>query len=182
MTWSPWYTTAAAGLLLCFWAVGAHNRLMALRNAIHAAWTPLDALLAERGQALALLCDALRAHRPDEPAVPDAALAAAAQVRVAADKVRSRPSSAEAVAGLAAAEAALAPTLARLPALLADDGGAPPDAALAAALAALPTQQARLSFARESFNQAVGTYNAAVQQFPTLLLAPLLRFGRAGAL
>ena len=37
--------------VLLFWAIGAHNRLIALRNAIGSAWAQLDALL-KRRQAL----------------------------------------------------------------------------------------------------------------------------------
>ncbi|EHR69742.1 hypothetical protein BurJ1DRAFT_0863 [Burkholderiales bacterium JOSHI_001] len=182
MSSSSWFTTAGAALLLCFWALGAHNRLMALRSAIHAAWGPLDTLLTERGQSLAALCERLRPHLPDEQAALDAGLAAVTQVRVGVDQVRLKPSSGDAVAGLAAAEAALAPTLARLPTLLPADSPARQDDELVAALAALPTLDAHLSFARSTFNQAAQTYNAAVQQFPTLLLAPALGFGRAGVL
>jgi LemA protein len=182
MTSTSWFTTAGVALLLCFWALGAHNRLMALRSAIHAAWGPLDTLLTERGQTLAALWEGLRPHLPDEQAALDAGLAALTQVRVGVDQVRPKPSSADAVARLVAAEAALAPTLARLPTLLGADSPALQDADLAAALAALPTQDAHLSFARSAFNQAVSAYNAAVQQFPTVLLAPALGFGRAGVL
>lgn len=182
MTSFSWFTTAGVALLLCFWAVGAHNRLMALRSAIHTAWGPLDILLTERGQALAALCERLRPHLPDEQAVLDAGLAAVTQVRVAVEQVRLKPSAADAVAGLAAAEAALAPTLARLPTLLPPDSPALQDPDFGATLAALPTLDAHLSFARSAFNQAALAYNAAVHQFPTLVLAPALGFGRAGAL
>lgn len=182
MTWSSWYTAAGAGLLLCFWVVGAHNRLMGLRSAIHAAWPPLDKLLTERGQALVQLCEGLRPHLPNEQETLDACLAAVGQVRVATETVRSRPSSADAVARLVAAEAALEPSLARLSALQAPGGDLPLDAALAEALAALPLLQAQRAYARDAFNQAVAAYNAAAHQFPTQMLTPLLRFGRAGAL
>jgi LemA protein len=182
MTSSSRFAAAGAALLLCFWALGAHNRLMGLRSAIHAAWGPLDTLLTERGLALAALCEQLRPHLPDEHAALDAGLAAALQVRVAAERVRQKPSVADAVAGLAAAEAALAPTLARLPTLLAADSPALQGTELAATLAALPTLDAHLSFARSAFNQAALAYNAAVHQFPTVMLAPALGFGRAGAL
>jgi LemA protein len=182
MTSSSWFTTAGVALLLCFWAVGAHNRLMELRRAIHPTWGPLDTLLSERGLALAALCEQLRPHLPDEQAVLDAGLAAVAQVRVAAELVRQKPSAADAVAGLAAAEAALAPTLARLPTLLSADSPALDGTDISAALASLPTLEAHLSFARSAFNQAALAYNAAVHQFPTVVLAPALGFGRAGAL
>jgi LemA protein len=38
----------------------------------------------------------------------------------------------------------------------------------------------RLAFARQVFNEAAEAYNAAISLFPTRLLVPMFRFGRAG--
>ena len=43
-----------------------------------------------------------------------------------------------------------------------------------------PASDAALDFARREFNAAVAAYNAAVRQFPTVLVARLFGF-RAGA-
>jgi LemA protein len=39
---------------------------------------------------------------------------------------------------------------------------------------------ARLAFARQLFNEAAEAYNAAIALFPTRLLVPMFRFGKAG--
>ncbi|MDE2567226.1 MAG: LemA family protein, partial [Burkholderiales bacterium] len=54
--------------------------------------------------------------------------------------------------------------------------------ALAAGTAAWREAEARLAFARQLYNEAGETYDAAIAQFPTRLLLPLFRFGRAGRL
>jgi LemA protein len=172
----------AAAALLVFWALGAHNRLVALRNAIIGAWAQVDEPLKRRAAALAALVAGLRQHLPDESSALDAALAAQAQLQSAADALGARPALAPRAAGLATAESALAAALARLLALLdqrrelaaADD--------LAPHLSALRDAAQRLVFARQLFNDAVRNYNDAVHQFPTRLLAGLFGFGSAGLL
>ena len=56
----------AGAALLVFWMLGAHNRLVALRNAIIAAWAQVDEPLQRRAAALQPLVAGLRAQLPDE--------------------------------------------------------------------------------------------------------------------
>ena len=49
-------------------------------------------------------------------------------------------------------------------------------------VAALRDATQRMVFARQLFNDAVGSYNAAARQFPTRLLSALFGFGAAGML
>ncbi len=172
----------AAAALLVFWMLGAHNRLVALRNAIIAAWAQVDEPLQRRAAALLPLVDALRAHLPDEQGALDAVQAAQTQFQSAADALRTRPAMAPRAAALVSAEAALQATLSRLLALLeqrTDLAGADD---LAPHVAALRDTGQRLAFARQLFNDAVRSYNEAAHQFPTRLLSSLFGFGPAGTL
>jgi LemA protein len=163
----------AGAALLVFWTLGAYNRLQSLRNLIIDAWAQFDEPLQRRSQALAALLDRL----PDDEAGTPAALAdAQAQLKAAADALRRRPASAPRAAALSAAEAALAPPLARLLLQLEQR----PLAEAAEPLAALHDANQRMGFARQLFNDAVRGYNAAVRQFPTRLLSGLFGFGSAG--
>src|SRR5690349_11600412 len=82
--------------LLVFWAIGAYNRLVRLRNAVVAAWTPVDSALRRR-QALAIeLAELLQAAEPDVidaegRAALHAVLAATRQAQAAAEHVQVRP-------------------------------------------------------------------------------------------
>jgi len=172
----------AAAALLLSWALGAHNRLVALRNAIIAAWAQVDEPLKRRAAALAALVAGLRQHLPDESGALDAALAAQSQLQAAADALSARPAMAPRASALSAAEAALSAALSRLLALLEQRSGLASADDLAPHVAALRDAAQRLAFARQLFNDAVHQYNEAAQQFPTRLVAGLFGFGAAGPL
>ncbi len=172
----------AALAVLFFWMLGAHNRVVALRSPINAAWAQLEAVLLARRQALAELLVAAEPRLAGERAALDAVVQAQAEVGRAMEALRGKPADADRVAALAQAEATLAPVLARLCSLIEQQPDWREDAALAGPLQALRDVPARWQFARQVFNEAAAAYNAAVQQFPTRLLSGVFRFGRAGTL
>jgi LemA protein len=172
----------AAAALLVFWMLGAHNRLVALRNDIGAAWAQVDEPMQQRAAAVTPLASGLRSHLADEHGTLDAVLAALAQVQSACDALRPRPAAAPRAAALGVAESALSAALARLLALLEHHPELNADASLAAHVAALRDATQRLAFARQLFNNAVAVYNEAAEQFPTRVLARLFGFGAAGPL
>jgi LemA protein len=159
----------AAAALLVFWVLGAHNRLVALQRLVHVRPGSEDAV-------------ALRLHLADEEGALDAVLTAQQQLQPAADALRARPAAAPRAAALVSAEAALAPALSRLLALLEQRSDLAGTDDLEAHVVALRDAAQRLNFARQLFNDAVRSYNAAAQQFPTRLLSRLFGFGAAGTL
>ena len=56
------------------------------------------------------------------------------------------------------------------------------NAALAEQFAQLEAARAQLAFTTQAFNHAVADYNAAVQQFPTLIVCAMFGFGHAAPL
>jgi LemA protein len=172
----------ALAALLVFWALGAHNRLVELRNQIIAAWAQVDEPLRRRAAAVTPWVGGLRAHLPDEQGALDAVLSALAQVQAEADALRARPALAPRAAALATADSALSAALSRVLALVEHRADLVADASLAPHVAALHEATQRLSFARQLFNDAATSYNAAAHQFPTSLLARLFGFGAAGLL
>ena len=172
----------AGGALLIFWMLGAYNRLVALRNAIIAAWAQIDETLQRRAAALEALVAGLRDRLPDELATLDALQSAQTQLQAAAEAMRARPALAPRAATLAAAESTLSAASMRLLALLEHQPALAGDASLAPQLSALQDASQRLGFARQLFNDAVAAYNDALQQFPTRLLSRLFGFAAAGAL
>lgn len=169
--------------LAVFWAVGAYNRLVRLRADIKTAFTAFDA---EVAQALDLLRgmlppdDALVASQFDGGSAIWAGLQGAlAQCDASLAAARHRPLDGERMSALGAAREALATAWTRVQAEDAHDLAGPrvPDTlrqrhqALAHAVQA---QEQRLS-------QAVARYNAAIRQFPAVLLALLFRFEPARA-
>ena len=178
---SPWPWLALLALLF-FWMLGAHNRLVALRAAILAAWNQTDAVLKTRSQVLIALLTAVQTQLDGDHATLVATSAAQAAFRERWEAVRPRPVDAAPVVALAQADAALAERLAQLVALIEDWPALAVDAAVASQLQALRDLEPRLLFARQTFNRAAWRYNEALQQFPTRLLKPVFRFGAAGRL
>jgi LemA protein len=168
--------------LLLLWTLGAHNRVTALKSAVLAGWQQVDAALQSRGEALDALLGAVTGPLATETAALDAVAQAQAQVQAAAEAVRRSPVADDAVADLGKADAVLAAVLVRLVALVEQQSTLLAEPVVAAALKTLRESPARMAFARQVFNEAGAAYNAATVQFPTRLLAGVLRFGRAGRL
>ena len=173
-------------VLLVLWTLGAHNRITALKAAVLAAWLQVDAVLQERGQAVAALLLAAAEPLASEAAALDAVASAQAQVQASAELVRRAPAAADPiadpVADLGKADAVLVAVMVRLLALVEQQPALLAIPAVALPMKTLRTAPTRLAFARQVFNEAGSAYNAATQQFPTRLLASLLRFGRVGRL
>jgi LemA protein len=181
MNSTQWLLLAA--LVVCaFWMVGAHNRIVGLRAAIHEAWAHADALLEQRGQVIHALADVLWELWPTGRTSVDALRSAQAQLHAAAQLVRTRPAHAATAATLASAEAALNATVARVLNQVESDAALHAHETVATQMLALFAFGPRLLEARQRFNQASTAYNDAIQQFPTRLLAPVFRFDAAGSL
>jgi LemA protein len=155
--------------VLLFWAVGAYNRLVSLRNELLRCFAPLDEQIRARQTLLLRWAETLQEA---EPQALDALRAACQQVETACAHARGRPASAGTLTSLRLAEEILAQARARLQAL-------PGDEALGAALSEGDTT---LAFARRQFNDAALAYNRAVSMFPTWVLAGLFGFRKAGTL
>lgn len=168
--------------VLVFWAVGAYNRLVSLRNDISRAFVPVDAQIRQRHMLLEQWVEALRPLLEHDPVPLDAVLAACSQLQAACDVVRARPSAARPMASLRLAEETLAEARARLRAEL----PAKPEMLAGLGMAVfgeeLSAADSALGFARRQFNEATQNYNDAMDQFPTWLIAGLFRFRGAGTL
>ena len=167
-------TAGALSAVLVFWMVGAYNRMVNLRNALIARFASVDEMCRQRHALLekqvALLAAALASAGPRL----DALRAACTQADAAREHARARPGAASAVTSLRVAEEILADARSRLP-VQTVAGAELPDIN-----AKLADGDTTLAFARREFNAAVAAYNAAVNQFPTALVAWLFGF-RPGA-
>ena len=161
---------------LLFWIVGAYNRLVRLRGAIVRRFAPVDAQFRLRHGLLQQQIDALAPVLPNAAPRIDALRAASQQVETACAHARQRPGAAGAITSLRLADDILGEARARLPV----QSVAGLD--LSELNAQLTASDATLAFARRQFNDAVMVYNAAVNQFPTLLIVGLFGFRSAGTL
>ncbi len=191
-SWPAWIVAA----LLLFWFVGAYNRLMRLRTAALQSYAALDAALLRQLEFVQTRQLATEGSSvPLQDAAAQASLqAASTQLTTLLAATRLRPLDAERMAAMGTALQVLLSAWQRLypdsvvsfdadgtlsrPAPLEGVEEAPSgDRPIA-----WPEPSAAAEIARGRFNQAVGAYNAAIGQFPALLLAWIARLRRAAPL
>lgn len=168
------------GAVLLFWVIGAHNRLVAMRNGIQLAWARVQEALSLRATGVDELATRLREPMAAEQGALDTWLAAHAEAAKAAAALGAKPVSEDLAMAWVAAESALAAAASRLLALLEQQPELGQDDAVVQALAAWRDGQSRLPFARQYYNDAATAYNEAAAQFPTRIVAQGFRLGRAG--
>lgn len=182
MSGFAWIALGVAAVL-GFWVLGAYNRLVALRNAVAAAWAQADEAQRRRGEGTEQLVAALRAPLADEQGALDALWAAQAASARAAGAMSARPLVQTNALAWAEAERLLVAAAARVFALAEGQAEALADnAAVAEARAAWSEGDQRLRFARQLFNDAAAAYDEAIAVFPTSVLSPAFGFRAAGRL
>ncbi len=193
--------------LLLFWFVGAYNRLVRLRTAALQAYATLDAALVRqlefvqsRSQPETVqprLPHAVDATNASDGAAQSSLMASTSQLSTLLGTTRLRPLDPDSIAALAtalhvmlAAWERLHPyavlsfgadgTLSRpVPLGLKSDQPLAPDAAVPIAW---PEPSPAAEIARQQFNAAVSAYNAAIAQFPALLVAWVMQLRHAAPL
>jgi LemA protein len=162
--------------LLVFWAVGAYNRLVRLKNVIANSFGQIDVQLKRRYDLIPNLVEAAKKYLQHEQVTLEAVISARNQARVASDVVRSRPANAEAVNSLVAAEQVLDGTLGRLFAIAEAYPELKADKTIRELSEELTSTENKVAFSRQAYNDAVLDYNNAQGQFPALLIARLFSF------
>ena len=162
--------------LLVFWAVGAYNRLVRLKNTIANAFGQIDVQLKRRYDLIPNLVEAAKKYLQHERDTLEAVTNARNQARTASDAVRSRPANAAAVLTLSAAEQALSGALGGLFALAEAYPELKADQTVRDLSEELASTENKVAFSRQAYNDAVLDYNNAQSQFPALLVARLFGF------
>ena len=171
---SAWIALAvcfAILVIVVLWAVGAYNRLVALKNRFKNAFSQIDVQLTRRHDLIPNLVETTKAYLAHERETLEGVTAArgaavAAQTRASAD-----PGDAVAMRGLLAAEGALGGALGRLMALSEAYPQLKADATIKTLTDELSGTENRIAFARQAYNDAVMEYNTAREQFPGNLVA-----------
>ena len=162
--------------LLVFWAVGAYNRLVRLKNVIANSFGQIDVQLKRRYDLIPNLVEAAKKYLQHERETLEAVISARNQARAASDAVRSQPANAEAVNSLVAAEQVLGGTLDRLFAIAEAYPELKADQTIRELSEELTSTENKVAFSRQAYNDAVLDFNNAQGQFPALLIARLFSF------
>lgn len=163
-------------LVLIFWAVGAYNRLVTLRNRVKNAFAQIDVQLKRRYDLIPNLVETAKGYMQHERATLEAVIAARNQAVTANAKASGDPTNAGALQQLAAAEGALSSTLGKLFAL----SEAYPDLKANENMMQLTEEltgtENRIAFSRQAYNDGVMEYNTAIEQFPGSVIANMFAF------
>lgn len=167
--------------LLFFWAVGAYNRLVRLRNEIPNAFAQIDVQLKRRHDLIPNLVEVARKYLEHERETLERVTAARAQVMAAADLVKSRPNQAGPIQSLSLAEGVLANAMSQFKAVMEAYPELKADQTMRDLSEELTHTENKVAFSRQLFNDVTLDYNNAAHQFPANIVAGLFGF-KTGAM
>lgn len=175
MSTTTWVLLVLAVLVL-FWAVGAYNRLVRLKNAIANAFGQIDVQLKRRYDLIPNLVEVARKYLAHEAQTLEAVIAARNQARSAEQTAAGAPLNAGAIGALVGAEQVLGGALGRLFAVAEAYPDLKADQTMRELSEELSSTENRIGFARQAYNDHVLEFNDAAAQFPTLIMARLFGF------
>jgi LemA protein len=151
-------------VLVVLWAIGAYNKLIALKNDVVNAWKQIDVQLKRRHDLVPNLVNAVKGAMDFERGTLEAVIAA-----------RNKAVSAQGVGAVARAEGELTQALGRLFALSEAYPQLRATANIQQLQEELTSTENRIGFARQLYNDKATEYNTRQMQFPWSLLAGLAR-------
>ena len=171
-----WIVVLVIVAVIIFWAVGAYNRLVSLRNKFRNAFAQIDVQLKRRYDLIPNLVETAKAYMKHERETLENVIRARNTAVTANAAAAANPGSAAAIQGLTAAEGALTGALSKLFALAEAYPDLKANQNMMQLTEELTATENKISFARQSFNDSVMTYNTAAQQFPTNVIAGMFTF------
>jgi LemA protein len=165
--------------VVVFWAIGAYNRLVDLRNRFKNAFAQIDVQLKRRYDLIPNLVETAKGYMKHERETLEAVIKARNTAVTANAAAAANPGNPAAMQGLMSAEGALTGALSKLFAL----AEAYPDLKANQNMMQLSEEltgtENKIAFSRQAFNDSVMTYNTATQQFPSNVLAGMFGFTAA---
>lgn len=163
-------------LLLVFWAVGAYNRLIRLRNQFKNAFSQIDVQLKRRYDLIPNLVETAKAYMAHERETLEAVIAARGTAVSANATAAADPTDAAAVRQMAAAEGALSASLGKLFALSEAYPDLKANQNMMQLTEELTSTENRIAFSRQAYNDGVMQYNISREQFPGSVIAGMFSF------
>jgi LemA protein len=167
---------AAAALLILFWAVGAYNRLVNLRNQFKNAFAQIDVQLKRRYDLIPNLVETARAYMKHERETLEAVIAARNQAVSANAIAAAAPGDAAALHKMTAADGMLNATLGKMFALSEAYPELKANQNMMQLTEELTSTENRIAFSRQVYNDGVMEYNNSRQQFPGSIIAGVFAF------
>jgi LemA protein len=174
-----WIVVLVIVAVIVFWAVGAYNRLISLRNKFRNAFAQIDVQLKRRYDLIPNLVETAKAYMKHERETLENVIKARNTAVTANAAASADPGSVSAIQGLVAAEGALSGALSKLFALAEAYPDLKANQNMMQLTEELTGTENKISFARQAFNDAVMSYNTSSQQFPTNVIAGMFSFAPA---
>ncbi|GAA4021782.1 LemA family protein [Actimicrobium antarcticum] len=163
-------------LLVLFWAIGAYNRLVSMRNQFRNAFSQIDVQLKRRYDLIPNLVETAKAYMQHESQTLEAVILARNQAVTANAQAAADPASAAALQQMASAEGALGASLGKLFALSEAYPDLKANENMMQLTEELTSTENRIAFARQAYNDGVMHYNTALEQFPGSVIATMCAF------
>jgi LemA protein len=162
-----------------FWAIGAYNRLVALRNGFKNAFAQIDVQLKRRYDLIPNLVETARAYMTHERETLEAVIAARNSAAAARQAAAGNPADGAAISQMASAEGALGSAMTRFFALAEAYPDLKANTNMMQLSEELTSTENKVAFARQAFNDAVMSYNTSAEQFPATVIAGMFGFKTA---
>jgi LemA protein len=162
--------------VLAFWIIGAYNRLVSLRNVFKNAFAQIDVQLKRRYDLIPNLVETAKGYMQHERETLEAVIRARSGAVSANSAAAANPADPGAIKQLMAAEGALSGALGKLFALAEAYPDLKANANMMQLTEELTGTENKIAFARQAFNDSVMTYNTAVEQFPSNVIAGMFSF------
>lgn len=166
-------------IIIVAWSVGIYNKLVSLRNRFKNAFAQIDVQLKRRYDLIPNLVEVAKSYMKHERETLEAVIQARNQAQQAEKKAAQQPEDPEAMQNLMGAEQALTGSLGRLFALSENYPDLKANQNMMQLSEELSSTENKIAFARQSFNDAVMTYNTYREQFPNVLFANTFGFKHA---
>lgn len=154
-----------------FATISIYNNLVALRNRFKNAFAQIDVQLKRRYDLIPNLVETAKGYMAHERQTLEAVIAARNSAQTATQKVAGNPADGQAMQQMAAAEAGLSGALGRLFALSEAYPDLKANQNMMQLTEELTSTENKIAFARQGFNDAVMSYNTALESFPNNFVA-----------
>jgi len=166
-------------LMFSGWAMSVYNRLVTLRNRFENAFSQIDVQLKRRHDLIPNLVNVAKGYMSHEKETLEAVIQARNQAISATSQAASNPGDKSSMDQLAGAESQLDGALGRLLMIAESYPDLKANENMLALQEELTSTENKVTFARQSYNDAVTTYNTSRELFPANMIAGMFGFSDA---